>query len=248
MVLVVVRTGPNGKPETSFGGFGETSPGSHQPPTPESVLRLCSLTKIFATDLLVKLASDPVYAKTVRLDTPLQSLFPVAMHVPVAAEPRPITLGDLATHTAGLPREIGPTPRGSAHFTYPSYNQRWALLPDVRLKATPGTVALYSNLGFDLLGDALESAAKMPYSQLLLTRTTAPLGMAETSFTPTDAECARLLLGAHPEGSCTPTINSAGSSGLYSTAADMGRFLQYLLGVGQPAIARAKPRGPGRLP
>ena len=240
LVLVVVRD-----KEVAFKGFGETAPGSAQPPTPDSLLRLCSLTKIFATDLLVKLiqhpGAQPPTKLAVRLDTPLQLLARGGIAVPAGDDARPITLGDLATHTAGLPRELGPAPRGSAHFTYPGPETRWRWLPTQRLRTTPGTAALYSNLGFDLLGDALEQATQTPYPQLLAARTTNPLDMAETTFTPTDAECARLLAGAHPEGRCTPTTNSAGSSGLYSTGADMARFLEYLLGTATPAIPAQNP-------
>jgi D-alanyl-D-alanine-carboxypeptidase/D-alanyl-D-alanine-endopeptidase len=225
MVLVVVRDR-----ETTIQTFGETAPNSHRRPTPDAFLRLCSLTKIFATDLLVKLDQ----AKLLRLDTPLQTLAPAHGHVPVPLHDptRPITLGDLATHTSGLPRELGPAPRDTPHFTYPGPLTRWAWLRTHPVRTTPGTALVYSNLGFDFLGDALEQAARTPYPQLLADRTTKPLGMAETTFTPTPAQCARLLVSAHDEGPCTSTVNSAGSSGLYSTAPDMARFLHYLLGTG----------------
>ncbi len=240
LVLVVVRN-----KEIAVKGFGETGPGSGAAPGPDSLLRLCSLTKIFATDLLVKLiqqpGAQPAVKLVIRLDTPLQLLAPHGLAVPMRDDGRPITLGDLATHTAGLPREIGPAPRGSAHFTYPGPEARWRWLPSQHLRTTPGTAALYSNIGFDLLGDALEQSTQTPYAQLLAAHTTNPLGMAETTFTPTDAQCARLLGGAHPEGSCTPTTNSAGSSGLYSTGTDMARFLEYLLGTGGPEIPAQNP-------
>ena len=223
LVLVVVR----GK-ETFVQGFGETAPGSGVVPDRSSVVRLCSLTKIFATDLLVKMMGDG----TVRLDDPLQKFAPKGVRVPVVDEARPMTLGDLATHTAGLPREVGPTPRGTAHFTFPSESFRRGWLPRQRLKAVPGSAALYSNVGFDLLGDALSAAAHESYPRLLARRTTGPLGMRETGYGPTAAQCARLLGGSHPEGECTPTANTAGSSGLYSTGSDMQRWLEYLLGDG----------------
>ncbi len=96
MVLVVVR----GR-EVHFRSFGETAPGSGQLPQPDAMLRLCSLTKIFATDLLVKLMGD----KSVRLDDPLERFAPAKTKVPTltvrGAAARPMTLGDLATHTAG---------------------------------------------------------------------------------------------------------------------------------------------------
>jgi D-alanyl-D-alanine-carboxypeptidase/D-alanyl-D-alanine-endopeptidase len=231
MVMVVVR----GK-EVFFQGYGETAPGSGQVPTQTSILRLCSLSKIFATDLLVKLVND----KVVRLDDPLQRFAPSRVKVPLRPG-HPITLGDLATHTSGLPREVGAAPRGTPHFTFPDYKYRWHWLPVQRLRTVPGTAALYSNVGFDLLGDALEKAAHEPYAKLLTDRTTRPLGMRETGFTPNAGQCSRLLQGAHDEGLCTDTQSSAGSSGVYSTAADMAIWLKYLLGTGAPAIPAQNP-------
>ena len=219
MVLVVVRDG-----KVFFRGYGETAPGSGQLPTQTSILRLCSLSKIFATDLFIKLAGD----KLVRLDDPLQKFAPADVKVP-GKPGHPISLADLATHTSGLPREVGRAPKGTPHFTFPDHDYRWHWLPKQILKTTPGTVALYSNVGFDLLGDALEKAAHKPYAQLLYDRTTKPLGMSETGFTPNPAQCQRLLQGAHDEGPCTDTQSSAGSSGIYSTATDMMLWLKYLL-------------------
>src|SRR3569623_765456 len=73
MVLVVVRDN-----QVFFHGYGETAPGSHQVPTKDSVLRLCSLTKIFTTDVFEKLVTDG----TVRLDDPLQRYAPRHTIVP----------------------------------------------------------------------------------------------------------------------------------------------------------------------
>ena len=86
MVLVVVRDD-----QVSFHGYGETAPGSQQLPTQTSVLRLCSLTKIFTTDVLAKLVAD----KTVRLADPLQRYAPAHTIVPQAHPP----------HHASRPRD-----------------------------------------------------------------------------------------------------------------------------------------------
>jgi D-alanyl-D-alanine-carboxypeptidase/D-alanyl-D-alanine-endopeptidase len=61
--------------------------------------------------------------------------------------------------------------------------------------------------------------------------------MWETTFYPNPGQCERLMTGAHEEGPCTITANTQGSSGLYATPADMGRFLKYLVGAGVPAQA-----------
>jgi serine-type D-Ala-D-Ala carboxypeptidase/endopeptidase len=227
MVLVVVRDD-----QVIFRGYGETAPNSHQLPTQDSVLRLCSLTKIFTTDVLAKLVAD----KTVQLDDPLQLYAPKGAIVPKRV--RPITLESLATHTSGLPRELGNAPHGTPHFTFPDYATRWRWLPNQRLRSTPGTAALYSNVAFDLLGDALELAAHKQYAALLAERTLNPLHMQDTNYFPTAAQCSLLLIGAHDEGPCTTTEQTAGSSGLYSTAANMTIWLKYLLGGGGSGSAQ----------
>jgi serine-type D-Ala-D-Ala carboxypeptidase/endopeptidase len=226
MVLVVVRDN-----QVFFRGYGETAPSSHQVPNQDSLLRLCSLTKIFTTDVLTKLVAD----KTVRLDDPLQRYAPAGTILPKNV--RLITLADMATHTSALPRELGNAPPGTPHFTFPDYRTRWHWLPNQRLRSTPGTAALYSNVAFDLLGDALQSAAHKPYPALLAERTLNPLHMQHTTFFPNAAQCSHLLISAHEEGPCIATEATAGSSGLYSTAADMAIWLKYLLRTGGPGIA-----------
>ena len=223
MVLVVVRDS-----QVFFRGYGETAPNSHQSPTQDSLVRLCSLTKIFTADVLTKL----VLNKTVRLDDPLQRYAPPGTVVPQRV--RPITLVDLATHTSGLPRELGNAPPNTPHFTFPDDRTRWRWLPRQRLRSTPGTAALYSNVAFDFLSDALQSAAHRQYAALLAKRTLDPLHMWHTTFFPNTEQCSHLLLSVHDEGPCTVTEATAGSSGLYSTAADMAIWLKYLLGTGGP--------------
>src|SRR6266702_992729 len=227
MVLVVVRDD-----QAVFRGYGETSPNSHQLPTQDSLLRLCSLTKIFTTDVLANLVAD----NTVQLDDPLQHYAPARALVPKRVHP--ITLDDLATHTSGLPRELGAAPRNTPHFTFPDTRTRWRWLPNQRLRSTPGTAALYSNVAFDFLSDALQSATHKQYAALLAERTLNPLHMQDTTFFPTPDQCAHLLIGAHDQGPCTVTEATAGSSGLYSTATDMATWLKYLLGPGAPGFAQ----------
>jgi D-alanyl-D-alanine-carboxypeptidase/D-alanyl-D-alanine-endopeptidase len=227
MVLVVVRDN-----EVFFHGYGETAPNSQQLPTQDSLLRLCSLTKIFTTDVLTKL----VAGETVRLDDLLQRYAPPGTVVPKRV--RSITLADMATHTSGLPRELGNAPPNTPHFTFPDYRTRWRWLPNQHLRSTPGTAALYSNVTFDFLSDALQSATHKQYAALLAERTLNPLHMQHTTFFPNAEQCRHLLVSVHEDGPCTATEATAGSSGLYSTAADMAIWLKYLLrlsGQGIPA-------------
>ncbi len=219
MVLVVVRGD-----HVFIHGYGETAPGSQAAPTEDSVIRICSLTKIFTSDVLAKLVAD----HTVNLDDPLEKYAPEGAVVP--EKDAPITLLELATHTSGLDREIGTPPRHTPHFTYPDFAARWQWLPAAELKFTPGTKAYYSNIGYDLLSDALAGAAHTSFPTLLWSLTLQPLKMWETTYYPSASQCARLMQSARHEGPCTVTENTEGSSGLYSTPADMAKWLRYLVG------------------
>lgn len=217
MVLVVVRGD-----STLVRGYGETEKGNQRTPDGASLLRLNSITKVFTTELLVLLAAE----RKLALTDPLQRFAPEK--VP-SFGPRPITLLDLATHSAGLPREIGAAPEGANPRAWPTHVDRWKWLPGYTLPWAPGTVAAYSNVGFDFLADAIETAGGQPYPDLLRNRVTAPLGMSDTGFAPTPEQCARLMIGSGLGGaaSCVDTQATDGSGGLYSTANDMARWLRH---------------------
>ena len=226
MVAVVVRGD-----ETWMAGYGHVSPADHATPQADSLFRLCSISKILATDLLSKLIAE----KKMALDDPLQKYAPKDVTVPTMTvrgpADRPVELIDLATHTAGMPREIAYPPQGAAHFTFPDFNYRWQWLPQYRMRSQPGTAAHYSNIGFDLLGDAIASASGMTYHQFFQQETAKPLGLKNTTLTPTPDQCSRLMGGQHEPIECTDTQAAAGSGGMYSTATDMSRVLRYFLNL-----------------
>jgi D-alanyl-D-alanine-carboxypeptidase/D-alanyl-D-alanine-endopeptidase len=241
MVLVVVRSN-----EVLIKTYGETSPGSGRSPDAHSLIRLCSLSKVLTTDLLLKLAADGKLSLT----DPLQRYAPHGKLVPIVAS-APIILLDLATHTSGLPREVSAYPRKTPHFTFPGYTYRWSWLPKQKLTTPPGTAALYSNIGFDLLGDALATASGKSYANLLHENLLQPLDMWDTTLVPSADQCARLLQPAGDEGPCTDTQASGASGGVYSTPTDMVKLLQYLLHTpgspAQPTKALAVYRLPAQL-
>lgn len=207
-----------------FRSFGETRPGSNVRPQLDSVIRIASLTKLMTSEMLVKLAEQGV----VKLNDPLKKYAPAGDTVP-GHNGVPITLENLATHTSGLPRE---QPGGAAHrpvFVWPTYSQRWNWLSHASLKVTPGSVAAYSNLGFDLLADALSRAAGQSWVSLFDAYITRPLGMKDTTYTPSPDQCRRLMVAEKSASPCNNTLAAIGSGGVYSTPADMMRWMQQFL-------------------
>ncbi len=134
------------------------------------------------------LLADMIESEEVGADTRLGTLLPVSGAL------ADVTLGQLATHTSGLPTQL-PT-LGQAGRNYwasltagnpydGSVQQRLDALSDVQLKAPAGT---YSNLGFELLGAALASAADTPYRDLLRQRILTPVGLRGATVPYADAE------------------------------------------------------------
>lgn len=207
-----------------FRSFGETRPGNNVRPQLDSVIRIASLSKLMTSEILVKLLDQGL----VKLNDPLSKYAPPGARVPTY-KGSPITLVNLATHTSALPRE---QPGGAAHravFVWPTREQRWSWLSTATLKSAPGSQAAYSNLGFDLLADALANAAGKPYSQLFEQQITRPLGMKDTTFTPSPDQCKRLMVAEKGASPCNNTLAAIGSGGVYSTPDDMMRWMQQFL-------------------
>ncbi|HGY5928877.1 D-alanyl-D-alanine-carboxypeptidase/endopeptidase AmpH, partial [Serratia marcescens] len=168
--------------------FGDTKPGNNLRPRPDSLIRIASITKLMTSEVMVKMAA----AGQVKLTDPLRKYAPKGAYVPAYNAEQPITLLNLATHTSSLPREQpGKKPPKTPVFTWPTKAQRWQWLAHANVTVPPGVHAAYSNLAYDLLADALSRAAGKPYNALLKEKITAPLGMVDTTLTPSPEQCSR---------------------------------------------------------
>ncbi len=143
-----------------------------------------------------------------------------------------VRLIDLATHSGGFPREV-PHPPGPADDPFSTITKEAfkTSLDRDRLLFAPGTGALYSNMGFDLLAASLSGASGKTYVDLLRERITAPLRMNDTGFSITADQKARLMQGHDFDGKPLPDVATGpiivGSGGLYSSVSDILTWLQW---------------------
>src|SRR5271167_2711577 len=224
LVLGVVHGG-----QTSIQGFGRRADNPNEAPGADTLFRIGSITKAFTGQVLASLAADGV----VSLADPLTKYAPEFV-APLSEGGRPIRLIDLATHSAGLPREVphapGPPDDPFAHIT-PDAFAAW--LKTNPLMFTPGTSVSYSNFGFDLLAAALARAAHEPYPDLLEARVLGPRGLGDTTFAPSAVQLPRIMPGHNFDGSPMPNAKTGpvivGSGGLYSTPRDLLAWLQWHL-------------------
>jgi D-alanyl-D-alanine-carboxypeptidase/D-alanyl-D-alanine-endopeptidase len=224
LVLGVVRNG-----QTSIQGFGRRASDTSEPPAADTLFRIGSITKAFTGQLLASLAADGV----VSLTDPLTKYVPEFI-APMSEGGRPIRLIDLATHSAGLPREVphAPGPQNDA-FVNVTHDAFVAWLKTNPLLFTPGTSISYSNFGFDLLAAALAAAAQEPYPDLLDARVIRPLGLRDTTFAPSAGQATHIMPGHDFDGSPLPNAATGsgivGSGGLYSSPADLLAWLEWHL-------------------
>jgi D-alanyl-D-alanine-carboxypeptidase/D-alanyl-D-alanine-endopeptidase len=215
--------------ETAFAGFGRIADKNDTTPNADTMFRIGSISKAFCGEVLASLALEG----KLKFSDRLQDRLGYGITLPEKAG-HPIRLIDLVTHSAGLPREV-PRPDGTATDPFGT-NTKDAQIADLKtdpLLFPPGTAALYSNYGFDLLGAALANTGGKPYADLLGERILAPVGMKDTVFNPRPGDEARVMQGHNFDGSPMPAAHTPTSiecaGGLHTTANDMMRWMTWHL-------------------
>jgi CubicO group peptidase (beta-lactamase class C family) len=158
---------------------------------------------------------------------------------------RPLTLLDLVTHAAGLPRlPPGWWWRAARHSDNPyavfTESDLWQAVGRTTGRRRPGAFR-YSNDVAGLLGHRLARAAGTDYAELVASRICEPLGLRDTgvSSTPRQRDQQRVAPGHTARGRPVPGWDLpvlTGAGALRSTADDLVTFLraQWLLDAGTP--------------
>jgi CubicO group peptidase (beta-lactamase class C family) len=148
----------------------------------------------------------------------------------------PLTMAHLMSHRSGYAESYGLFDPAISALPRPQ-----ALAASAPAQVFPrGQVTAYSNWGVALAGQIVEDVAGIPYEVFLQTRILDPLGMPATTFSeaarrpdqPPLSRSYRVQGGVH-HPAYRVEIGSFGPAGsVASTAADMARFLRFLLGDG----------------
>lgn len=208
--------------------------------TTATLFEIGSITKVFTALLL----ADMVLAGHMKLDDPVASHLPGDFRVP-AKDHRPITLADLATHTAGLPRfptyaGAPRSPEWIAAMAEYSEDEFKAWLADFQPQRPDGTAWAYSNTGYGLLSLALAHRGGRSFESLLQTRVLEPLGLRDTTFHPQNRPELRVAGGHEPD--FTPVASFDGgillaAGALRSSLRDMVGFARAMFLPSSPIFA-----------
>ena len=234
--LVVGLLLPDGT--TRFFGYGTTGQGGDPPPGPDTLFAIGSLSK----GMLGVLTTLLVQEGRLSWDDRLAGALPPG--TPLSPDAARITLEQLATHTSGLPRQPMTVAMLTAFTGYLFTGENFyrdldrAALVDylADFEAPAENAPRYSNIGYGLLGHAVEQRTGRRLDDLLAERITGPLGLTRTGYDPGSLpgydQRAIGHAGDQPKfirrGAPVPdwrfTEILRGSAALYSTARDLLAF------------------------
>ena len=212
--------------------------------TPATIFDLASVTKAVATTSMAMLLYE---RGLLELDAPVADTVPEFLAGSGTPDSRrkAVTFRMLLAHSSGLP---------AYEKLFLQARSREDLLQAVftmALTADPGTRAEYSDIGFILLGVALERIAGESLDVFCQREIFAPLSMINTGFNPSASARGKIpptaddrtfrkkvVQGQVQDENAFVLGGVAGHAGIFSTAGDLTRFAQTMLHGGRPILRR----------
>jgi CubicO group peptidase (beta-lactamase class C family) len=222
----------------AFGGF--TFEADAPQVASEMLFDLASVTKVVATTTMAMV----LYERGVLdLEAPVVGVVPEFVSDMADSRRDEVTLRMLLTHSSGLP---------AYEKLFLQAHGREELLAKafaVPLDCDPGSRAAYSDIGFIILGVALERFADEPLDRFCQREIFAPLGMRNTTFNPPremrplipptadDRNFRhRVIQGEVQDENASVLGGVAGHAGAFSTAEDLAVFAHVMLNGGAPIL------------
>jgi CubicO group peptidase (beta-lactamase class C family) len=227
-MAVVSPDAGTGVLEATFFNYGTLAKDLSMQVDASTEYEIGSLSKLLTGDLL----AEQVQAKSVALDDPVEKYLPAGVWMPSYGG-QAITLRQLATHTSGLPRDLGTSPittvDGHRVIGYATQAQIFDFLDTYQLLRAPGSKWEYSNLANGLLGLIEERVGNKSYEKLVVQNILEPLGLRDTRVMLDPDQKSRLASGYGDKGGAAPPFAETGdmlaAGGFRSTAQDMAAYL-----------------------
>lgn len=209
--------------------YGVTAEPGSAAITPDTIFCIRSISKS-VTALAVLMA---VQDGLVDLDTPIAVYLPeftINSRFAPHAEKR-ITLRHMLSHWAGFTHD----PPVGIDLDEPGYFERYiGRISDTWLRFPVGYRHQYSNYGYDLAAHVIQVRSGQPFAEFARDRVLRPLGMTRSSF---DLESVGRVedraVGHDRRGRAVPLrFPEIAAAGLYSSARDMARYVQFHLNGG----------------
>jgi serine-type D-Ala-D-Ala carboxypeptidase len=228
-------------PKPGAPSFASFAKGGRDAVNATTLFDLASLTKVVATTTTAMLLYE---RGLLDLDAPVSAIIP-EFTTDAAKDPRrhEVTLRMLLSHSSGLPahEKFFLKVRTRAELLQAAFTTPQA--------ANPATRADYSDIGFIILGIALERLADESLDRFSQREIFAPLGMTNTTFNPPLEIRATIpptendrtfrkkpIQGEVQDENASVLGGVAPHTGLFSTAEDLAKFAQTMLNHGRPIL------------
>jgi serine-type D-Ala-D-Ala carboxypeptidase len=204
----------------------------------DTVFDLASVSKVVATTTMAMILYE---RGQLDLEAPVSAIIPEFLQ----EDPRKdeITLHMLLAHSSGLP---------AYEKLFRTAHTRDELLRaalETPLAAEPGASAVYSDIGFIILGEALSRIADERLDRFCQHEVFGPLGMAHTMFKPPasirqsipptvndESFRQRIVQGEVHDENASAMNGVAGHAGVFATARDVATFAHCMLNGGRPIL------------
>ncbi|GAA3408987.1 hypothetical protein GCM10020370_47160 [Paenibacillus hodogayensis] len=217
-------------------GYGYADLQRKLPVDPDrTVFRVASISKVVTATAVLQLAEQG----KLDLDKDV-SAYLGEVRIPNRTDV-PLTMRDLLTNSTGF--EYGDT----SEQTTPDLQRDVSLVSFVRehvptVIREPGKFYRYDNLGFTIMGYAVEQTAGRPFEEYVQDHLFKPLGMTNSSFRLTPTMVSQLAVPYNVTGDPIPLYTTVPSvlpaGGMLSTGADMAMFMMAHLNGGKLGNAK----------
>lgn len=198
-----------------LGAYGIANMETGAKVTPETKMRVGSVSKVLTTALIGKLWQEG----KLDLDVPVQQ------YVPFFPEKRwPVTIRQMAAHMGGIRHYEGDEFLSTRH--YESVTEGLAMFRSSPLEFEPGTRVSYSSHAWNLISAALEKAGRQNFVDAMRDQVFRPLGMPDTQAEDVTKPIENLS-AFHDRGGIAPFVDNSykwAGGGFIATARDVARF------------------------
>ncbi|RWU08522.1 serine hydrolase domain-containing protein [Pedobacter chitinilyticus] len=201
-------------------GFGYADRERKIAMTPQTVVNIGSITKTFTALAMMQLHEQGKLDINKPLKTYLPQFSPMAGP---GISPDKITVKSVITHTSGIQSDIWKNSdlKSGKYTDIPDFvNQTYLLYP-------AGMVGLYSNAGYNLLGNVIKAVSKEDYADYIHRHILDPLAMSHSGFA-MDSLQNRSKIYAYGQNFREFELRDIASGGIY---ADMNDFTKYATGL-----------------
>lgn len=232
---VTVVANKDGIVHLEANGFADIE--KQKPMSVDSMAWIASMTKPITGTAIMMLQDEG----KLNIADPVAKFIPefAALKTP-SGKPANLTITQILTHTSGLGEASGPKAQ-EAH-TLADLVPLWLAAP---MQYEPGAQWRYTQSGINAAARIVELISGMTFDEFLQKRLFDPLGMANTTFYPSDEQWQKVATG-YAKNKGTGKLEAVpprgdfgkrgrppqGNGGLYSCAKDYTRFCQMLLNGG----------------